>query len=200
MNKKGNTSIILIIIAVLTIGILFYFKINKGTFMQLKQNPVPTVQPSEQKKIIREDQLKSYTSQDLKISFRYQNGWYIEEEYPFVLISNFESSLHRNIDLQNNQVEIMIKEFSGCFQTLEEDLIDPACGQGKVKNKIISKDVRQTPGGEFLKYTLESYDENQRTQYFFRKGDKILDIEKHPDPSQFEKEFEDLVNSIQFLP
>lgn len=145
-------------------------------------------------------QLKEYTSQDLKISFKYPAGWFVEDEYPFTLISNFKSSLHKDIKLENDQIEIMISEFSNCFPTLEEDLVDPACGQGKQKNKIISKDITQAPGGEFLKYTLDSYDENQRVQYFFQKGDKILDIEKNPDPSQFEKEFDQIAQSFKFLP
>jgi uncharacterized protein YxeA len=197
MKNKGNLSIILIIIVALIIGALIYFKSNKEIFTLFRQETTPATQ--EQKKNTLEEQLQSYSSQDLKISFKYPKAWYIDDEYPFVLISNFKSSLHQDVEVKDNQVEVFIKEFSGCFPTLEEDLIDPACGQGKQKNKIISKEVNETPDGEFLKYTLDSHDENQRIQYFFQKGNRILDIEKRPDPSQFEEEFEEIVNSIKFL-
>ena len=115
------------------------------------------------------------------------------------MITSYKTEIGENKPPKSNEAKIFIDNYSGCFLTLEEDLIDPACGQGKVKNKIISKDIKQTPGGEFLKYTLDSYDENQRIQYFFQKGEKILDIEKQPNPSQFEKEFDEIVNSIKFL-
>jgi hypothetical protein len=100
--------------------------------------------------------------------------------------------------LNSNLIEITLDEFANCVTTLEEDLINPACGQGKIKNKIILKKIHQVSGGEFLKYILDSNDENQRIQYFFQKDTKILQISKTPDPSRFEKEFEDLVNSIRF--
>lgn len=143
-------------------------------------------------------EFRSYTSQALKISIKYPKGWYIDDRYRTILLTSYSTNLNRDDKPTAQQLELLIDEFSGCFPTLEEDLIDPACGQGKVKNKILSKDARQTPGGEFLKYTLESYDENQRIQYFFRKDERILQISKHPDPSQFEKEFNQIINSIKF--
>lgn len=197
MNKSARRgSILLIVLAAIAV------LIAAGTYYKLytktpQDKPSLTQEP--RKSSTENDQIKSYVSQDLKFSFKYPKEWYVIEEYPFTLISNFESSLRKNIILESNQIEITIKEFSPCLPTLDEDLINPACGQGKVKNKIVSKDVKQTANGEYLKYTLESYDPNQRVQYFFQKDERILDIEKHPDPSQFEKEFEEIINSIQFL-
>lgn len=193
-TQRGNILIALLLFVVLAVGAFFLFK------PKLPSNQIqPYTQPQAEKQGKAKADLQKYTSKDLKISFNYPQDWYIEEGYPFILIASFQTSFQKDITPKENQIEIIIKEFSGCFPTLEEDLIDPACGQGEVENKIISKDVRQTPGGEFLKYTLDSYDENQKIQYFFQKDGKILDIEKRPDPSQFEKEFEEIVNSIRFL-
>ena len=53
--------------------------------------------------------------------------------------------------------------------------------------------------GTFYIYTIEDSREEQQTYYYLQKGDKILQISKEPDPSQFEKEFEEIINSITFL-
>lgn len=145
--------------------------------------------------------VNTYTSQNLKISFKYPQNWYIEDEHPFLLVSNFKSSLHKNVKLQSNQIEVLISNFNGCHKTIEENLIDPACGEGGLtvaKNKIMSKDVRQTPGGTFYKYMVQTPN-NQFTYYLLEKEGRVLQIEKKPDPSQFGKEFEDIVNSIRFI-
>lgn len=147
----------------------------------------------------KDDNLNSYRSKGLKISFEYPNEWFVSEKDFDIMITSYMTKIGENKPPRPNEIKIFIDNYSGCFPTLEQDLIEPACGQGKVKNKIISKDVKQAPGGEFLKYTLDSYDENQRAQYFFQKGDKILQISKTPDPSQFEKEFEEIINSIKFI-
>lgn len=199
MNKKGNVLIISIVIAALAITMLLYFKTSGTILTQLKQDTAPTVQPSKQKEITEGNQLKSYTSQDLKISFKYPKSWYLDEKDFDIMVTSYQTRIGENKPPNTNEIKIFIDNYSGCFPTLEQDLVDPACGQGKAKNKIISKEVKQTAGGEFLKYTLESYDPNQRIQHFFQKGERILDIEKNPVPSQFENEFEDLVNSIRFL-
>lgn len=187
--KKGTALVVILVLAAVIAG---YFAVKQVT----TPNPKPSPQTSTDQTITDST---PYTSKDLKISFNYPKGWSVEEEDRIILISNFKSSLHKNIELKNDQIEIMIDEFSGCFPTLEEDLTSPACGQGKVKNKIISEEVKKTSGGELLKYTIDSPDGNQRIKYFFQKGNMIFGIDKNPDPSQYEKEFEEIINSIQFL-
>lgn len=192
---RGNVLVIVLIVSILVFAGIAYLRFLKNSSItNEKTQPVNIASPSP-----NNQKLKSYTSQNLKISFKYPKDWYVEDEYPSILISNFKSSLHKNFDLKKDQIEILVNNLSKCFPTLEEDLIKPACGQGAVENKIISKEVIKAPGGEFLKYKLDSPDEYQRIQYFFQKGEKILQIEKHPDPSQFEKEFEEIVASIEFL-
>ena len=138
MNKKGNTSIILIIIAVLTIGALLYFKTN---IMQLSQNTVPTIQTSEPKRTTEEDKLKSYTSQDLKISFEYPDGWYVDEKDLDIMITSYMTKIGENKSPRPNEIKIFIDNFNGCHDSIEGNLIDPACGEGGptvAKNKIIT--------------------------------------------------------------
>lgn len=193
---KGNILILILIVLAVSIGLFSLLKLRQVTPLQ---QSLPKTQSSQQDKTYEKSQPKEYTSKDLKISFKYPKWWFVNEKDYDIMLTSYETRIGENKPPNENELKIFIKNYSGCFLTLEEDLIDPACGQGKVKNKIISKEAKQTPGGEFLKYTLDSYDENQRIQYFFQKGEKILDIEKHPNPSQFEKEFDEIVNSIKFL-
>lgn len=195
MIKTAQNGIILLpilLVTIVIIGAVLLFKSNliQPQTYQQTQNPSP---------ITNNADLLDYTSKDLKISFKYPKDWYVDEKDYNIIITSFKTKIGEGKAPSEGQIKIVVDNYSGCFPTLEEDLINPACGQGKVKNKIFSKETKQTSGGEFLKYTLDSYDENQRVQYFFQKGDKILDIEKHPDPSQFEKEFEQIVNAIKFL-
>lgn len=193
---KGNILISILIVLAVSIGLFSLLKSKQIT--PLLQNSSQE-QSNQQNKPDQNSELREYTSQSLKILFKYPNGWYVDEKDFDIMITSYKTKIGENKPPKSNEMKIFINNYSGCSPTLEKDLVDPACGQGKIKNKIISKDTKQTPGGEFLKYTLDSYDENQRNQYFFQKGEKILDIEKHPDPSQFEKEFDEIVNSIKFL-
>lgn len=191
-TQKGNIILSVLIALVLVItGILIYSSLTKS------RSETATLDSSSQKTL---DSLKTYTSNDLKISFEYPKNWYVDEKDYSILVTSYKTTIGENLQPKNDEIKISIDNYSGCSPSLEEDLIKPACGQGKQENKILSKEVKNTPNGEFLKYILDSYDENQRIQYFFQKEDRILDIEKHPDPSQIETEFNQIVDSIRFLP
>lgn len=193
--QKGNTFLIILICAAIIIGAVIFF-----TSGFQKSNRLTSSSPTPDSTQATSDNLKNYTSNDLKISFSFPKDWYIDEKDYEIMITSYSTRIGENKEPDDGQIKIFINSYSGCYPSLEKDLINPACGQGEEKNKIVSKDVRQTAGGEFLKYTLDSYDENQRVQYFFQKGKKMLDIEKHPDPSQFETEFNQIIDSIRFLP
>ena len=197
---KGNILILALVgaffLALLSVGAVLYFKTTPNTtkiFPQtMKSTPVSNVDNLN---------LKNYTSKDLKISFQYPKDWYLDDRYLMILLTNYETNLNRDDTPVNNQVEILISNFKGCHDTIEENLMDPACGEGGPsvpKNKILSKETRQTKGGTFYKYIVESPNKNF-TYYLFEKGDKVLQIEKLPDPSKFEKEFEEIVSAIKFL-
>jgi len=142
-----------------------------------------------------------HVSSDLKISLEYPKGWYVDDRDMNLLLTNYPSSLNKDLKPAGNQLELFISNFSGCHSTIEEDLRDPGCGEGgpTVKpSEIISKDARETQGGTFYKYVLKSPN-NQFTYYLLQKGDRVLQISKSPDPSQYEKEFDQIINSIRFL-
>lgn len=146
-------------------------------------------------------EFKSYTSKDLKISFELPKDWYVDEKDFSVLLTSYKTKIGENKQPIDNQLRLDIDRFSGCHSSREENLKDPACGEGgpMKKNQILSKDSKQTKqGATFYKYIVLSSSGNKFTYYLLQKGDKILQISKKPDPSQFDKEFDKIINSIEF--
>jgi len=193
MKKKS----LRIIITVIIVGVFILF-----VLISLNKKTQPLTQQYLNHPQIQNAKFKTHTSQDLKISFRHPRDWYIDDRYRKVLITNYETNLNRDDKPSNNQIEILVDEFSGCHPDIEENLKDPACGEGGpsvAKNKIISKEIKQTKEGAFYRYIINTPKGNEWTYYLLEKGDKILQISKQPDPSQFEKEFDDIVESITFL-
>lgn len=182
-NKKISTRWIIVIILILTAAFLFF----------------------QAQWFVKQNSIKTHVSQDLKISFQYPKDWNIDDRYHTVLLTNYVTSMNRNDHPNSNQIEIMIDRFNvGCHESIEENLKDPACGEGgpTVKpNEIVSKETLQKPGGTFYKYIIKYPSGKQQTFYLLQKTgtDKILQISKEPDPSQFEKEFDEIINSIKFL-
>lgn len=145
--------------------------------------------------------LDAYSSKDLKISLDYPKNWYLEEKNYNIMLTTYPSSIGDNKTPTAKDLKIFFEIFMGCHDSLEENLIDPACGNGGLavnENRIISKEERKTKAGTFYKYIVQS-PKNKYTYYFLEGKNKIIRIEKTPGESQFEKEFEDLVNSIQFI-
>lgn len=197
---RGNILSIVIIIMVILIAVsALYFKFTQRLFTPISQ--IPNTPKTTQPQRNEIDELKAYTSQASKISLSYPKDWYIDDRYQKLLITNYLTNLNRDDHPSEKQIELLISLFSGCHKTIEENLIDPACGEGGPtikKNKILSKEMRETKGGTLYKYVVESPN-NKFTYYLLQNEDKILKISKQPDPSQFEKEFENLINSIRFL-
>ena len=195
--SRGNILIVLIIIAVLAISLAVYLKTNiTPTLKNLnKLSPQPTNQPLY-------DNLQNYTSKDLKISFKYPKNWFMDDRYQTILLTNYKTSQNEDMKPTSLQIDIMISKFSGCHPELEENLKDQACGEGGktvTNNQILSKEMKQISGGTYYKYGIKTPKNNILTYYIIQKDNRILEISKKPDPSQFEKEFEELINSIQFL-
>ena len=142
-----------------------------------------------------------YLSKDLKISLSYPKGWFIQEKDFNILLASYETRIGQNSRPNTNQIKIFIDNFSGCHPTIEENLKDPACGEGgpEIKpNEIISKEMKETSDATFYKYVVKSPSGNQFTFYLLENGDRVIQISKEPDPSQYEKEFEEIINSIKF--
>ena len=198
MRKKDKKSLRIIILAAIA-GLLFLFVLSifKKPSQDLSQQYSNQTQ-------IQNTNLITYTNQDLKISFQYLREWYVDDRYRKILLTNYETNLNRDDKPSNNQIEILVDEFSGCHPDIEENLKDPACGEGGPSvqlNKILSKDVSQKKGGTFYTYVILSPDGREYTYYLLQKNnsDTILQISKQPDSSQFEREFENIINSITFL-
>lgn len=142
-----------------------------------------------------------HTSKDLKISLFYPKDWHIQEKDFSILLASYETRIGQNSRPNTDQIKIFIDNFSGCHPTIEENLKDPACGEGGPSvrpNEIIVKESRQTQGGTFYKYVIQSPSNAQFTFYLLENGDRVLQISKEPDPSKFEKEFDEIINSIRF--
>ena len=151
-------------------------------------------------------QYESYISQDLQISFKHPNGWYIHEKDRSIMITSYPTKIGDNSRPNVSQTKIFIGEWGGgCYKTIEENLKNPACGRGRqdLPNEILSKKVIASPEGIYSKYeVLNPSTSNKFTFRFFEQKDtdRILQISKEPDPSEFDKEFEAIIRSIKFLP
>lgn len=190
---KGNITPILILSSVLILAIVFFFTPGLKTSLRVPEiSPTPTEMGS----------LKSYSSQDLKIIFNYPKGWFVNEKDFDIMITSYETRIGENKAPTSNEIKIFVGFFSNCFPDYERDLIYPGCGEGgeESKNTIVSKESREVQAGTFYKYVIRTHSGEDLIYYLLYKDDKnILKIDKSPDPSQFEKEFEEIVNSIKFL-
>lgn len=184
---KSTFLLILLITAIL--GFLVFLKINSSK-VPISNTPSTKNQDAN---------VNTYTSKDLKISFKYQKNWYLDEKGRSVLITSYATNIGDNKLPSINQIKIDIDPIALCQQSIEENLIHGGCGENqKVTNKILNEENKLSPDINRYKFTLEFPDKSKKTLYYVEKNNKFIQISKTPDPSQFEKEFEDLVNSIRF--
>ena len=140
-----------------------------------------------------------HVSKDLKISLSYPRRWYIDDRYRTVLVTNYETNLNQNITSGNQQIEIQINNASLCQKSAEEDLIFGGCGEGqKVLNKILNKESKKLSSGTLQVFRVQYPDSSEKTIYYIQNKNRILQISKRPDQSNYEKEFEEIINSIRF--
>src|SRR3989338_1119491 len=116
-----------IILAVLLLAIVAIYYANKTDPSYI---PLSNTQNSD---------LQTYTSQALKISFSYPKDWIVNEKDYSILISSYKTRIGENVSPNKEQIKMFIDKFSGCHMTIEENLKDPACGEGGklVKNNQI---------------------------------------------------------------
>jgi|SRR3990167_10223954 len=198
-NQSGKIVLVLILILLLS-GTAVYFLLP-GFKSQNYTESEPGYSTTTPVKNETEGGTKDYKSEDLKISFNYPSKWIIDERYLEVLIANFKTSLNSNKEPKKDEIQIIIHRARGCHKTIDENLKDPACGEGgpSVKpNEILSKETEDIDGIKFHKYLVKYSNGKEQRFYFLEKGDRVLQIDKDPDPSMFEKEFEEIVKSIKF--
>ena len=189
-NQSGKIALILIVFF-LFFGIVTYFILRPD-------QESPNIEGLPTKSVSVEE----YSSEDLKISLEYPSDWFIDEEYYYVMLTSYPAKLDESQKPTEKQIELGIHNYNGgCHETIDENLKDPACGEGgkDVKlNEILSKEIEEVNGANFYKYLIRYPEGREQRFYFLEKGETILQIDKSPDPSMFEKEFEDLVKSIRF--
>lgn len=203
-NQSGKILLVLALL-LLVLGAAVYFFLPGLNQRQLINDTPGDAFPSynnDKKNNENLNSLKDYSSEDLKISFKYPQKWFIEEKYYFIMITSYATKFSGNQQPTGEQVEIDIHNYNGgCHKTIDENLKDPACGEGgsKIKpNEILSKETEDINGAKFYKYVMKYPSGKEQNFYFLEKGDIVLQIDKSPDPSQFESEFEQLIQSIQF--
>ncbi|MEK7534008.1 MAG: hypothetical protein AAB600_01595 [Patescibacteria group bacterium] len=184
MKKKENKKSVRTFIIAVIVGVLLLF-----VLALIKQNPQDVSQ-----------QYLTYTSQDLKISFEYPRDWHVDEKDRSILIVSYATRIGKGSTPNKNQIKMFINSASLCQKSLDEDVLLGGCGEGEnTKNEILSKDIKKAPSGLFIIYKIKYPTGQMDTFYYLQHYDTILQISKQPDPSQFEKEFEDIINSIRFL-
>lgn len=143
--------------------------------------------------------MAKHVSKDLRISLSYPRGWYIDDRYRTILVTNYETNLNKDTTPNKQQIEIQINNDPLCQKSTEEDLIFGGCGEGqKVLNKILNKKNKKLSSGTLQVFRVQYPDSSEKTVYYLQNKNRILQISKRPDPSQYEKEFEKIVNSIRF--
>lgn len=184
IRKNKTIYIIIAIIAIALFGLMFIFRQTNKHNYQLEQVGSFT----------------NFTSSDLKISFNYPREWYVDDKNLSILLTSYKTFIGENKKPGENQLRVDIDPVSLCQSTIDQNLIYGGCGENqKILNKILSKEVKQTPFGTFYKYMVQYPDNSEKTIYYLQSSDKILQISKSPDSSQFEEEFNQIVNSIRFL-
>lgn len=140
-----------------------------------------------------------HVSKDLKISLSYPRGWYVDDRYQSILLTNYQTSQNRDDKPIESQVRIMISNASLCQQSLDQEVLRGGCGEGKnTENQILAKEVKNLQSGLFITYQIRYPIGQEDIWYYLQSQNRIIQISKEPDPSQHEKEFEKIVNSIRF--
>src|SRR3989344_3193089 len=82
-----------------------------------------------------------HVSNDLKISLNYPKGWYIDDRYRSILLTNYETNQNRDDKPIESQIKIMISNASLCQPSLDLEVLRGGCGEGKdTENQILSRE------------------------------------------------------------
>lgn len=178
-------------LAAAVIGLVVFFKTQSSTNSNL------TTSNSAQK----DRNLNNHTNKDLKIALEYPASWYLDEKDFEIMITSYKSKIGENKKPKEEEFKLFLSMTSLCQDSIEKNLIHGGCGENqKVLNIIQKKEISALSNGNtFYKFLVRYPDKSENWSYYLEKDGKILQISKTPDPSQFEKEFEEIVNSIRFI-
>ncbi len=198
-NQSGKIVLVLILL-LLILGTSYYIFIPNNK----KQDYLPSSTIDQGIDLTKKLSvaLKKHISQDVKISFDYPQDWMIDDRYNEILIASFETSLNSNQVPSGKEIEIVIHNARGCHKTIDENLKDPSCGELGLNAKsyeILSKVVEEMGNSKYYKYLVKAPNTPEQRFYFLEEGERVVQIDKNPDPSIFDEEFEEIVKSIEFL-
>lgn len=201
-NQSGKVVLLLILLLLILVVVAPFFLPSFKQQEYIESSPAPPIIYKDSQGSSVLPGIKKYTSSDLKITLEYPDSWFVNEKDFDLMISSFLTKFGTNDQPKNDQIKLFVNNFNGCFETIDKNLVDPACGEGgsDVKpNEIVSKETEDLNGGKFHKYLVKYPSGKEQKFYFLEKGDRILQIDKNPDPSVFDKEFEDIIKSIKFI-
>jgi len=200
MPTQSGKIVLVLVLLLLILGATVYFFLPK-LMRQNLENASNTVYKNSSEVTQSNEGVKNYLSKDLKMSFNYPRDWFVNEKNYFLMVTSYRTKIGENENPGNSQIEIAIHTLGGCHKTIDENLKDPSCGElgPKATNEIVSKETEDLNGGKFHKYLVKYPSGKEQKFYFLEKGDRILQIDKNPDPSVFDKEFEDIIKSIKFI-
>ncbi len=189
-NKNLTNKIIITIFILLIVAFILMLKNSNKTSPVIIDQVIKS----------QTNEVNTYVSNDLKISFQYPKEWSIDDRYNIILLTNYETDLNRNDSPNDDQIELTINNANLCQKTIDEEIIKGGCGEANiVPTEILNKQQMNLTSGIFYIYTIKNPQGKQQIWYYLQSKDRILQISKEPDPSQFEKEFNEIINSITFL-
>ena len=143
---------------------------------------------------------KTYTSEELDVSFTYPDNLFVKALSDRLIITNYKLGFTNNYRPQEYEVEIQIAAAADCALSLDEQVKREQCAEGgKQPIKIINKEVEKLSSGTFTTYTILPPSSPEAMRYFLQKENHVLEISKEPRDSYFEEQFNQMINSITFL-
>lgn len=194
-NKRIKFNKKIIILSIMQISILVTFLSLYNIFISVSLDESQLVSSTKENTVYDE-----YVSEKLALSYRYPKDWVIQEKDLSIYIVSSNNDEELNDASKRAKVEIYIKDANLCQSTIDEEFEKGGCGEvSGISKDRINRNTYNLKSGILYKYII-SYTQNpQQTFYYLEKGDRLLQISKEPDPSEYDQEFEEIINSIKFL-
>lgn len=197
MNNQSGRAVFILITLIFFVGVAYLFF---EPFLNSNTLNTSTVEQDTQEREEDELGLVSYTSEEMKLSFKYPKEWLVNEKNYDIMITSFPTKFGDNMQPLANEIKLFMSSPNGCHETIDENLKDPACGEmGEVRNEIANKEIENLGDMKFYKYLVRYSNGKEHRFYFLEKGERVIQIDKSPEPSIYDEEFDQIVRSIKFL-
>ncbi|MEX2028380.1 MAG: PsbP-related protein [Candidatus Curtissbacteria bacterium] len=191
--QTGNILIFLLIGVALVLGIVFL----------LQKKPILTPKTeSTSSSSVKVDDLKSYTSEKLKLSFSYPKNWIISElSDRSIVVADKELSLDPNAKMNDKQIKITIttsptlagQSFETSLKYLDE--------REKGKNNIVSEDkidIGNKRGIRRMVQPLVGSDLNKYILIFIQNNNSLYSLSATPADSSLMPVFDQMLQTFKF--